>query len=130
MDTETVIRKAVAAYAASDIETVLGLCTDDIHYCIQSTPECGPYCADCRGKAAFVDALSKYVEDWTFGAFELEDLILSGNRAATRQRVDFINRRTGAQLQTLNALFWTVEDGKITEILEFQDTATIAAARS
>ncbi|MEX0350188.1 MAG: nuclear transport factor 2 family protein [Paracoccaceae bacterium] len=129
MDTETVIRTVIAAYAASDIDTVLESCTDDIHYCVQSTPECGPYFADCRGKAAFVDALNKYVEDWNFGAFELIDIIVSGNRAATRQRVDFINRGTGAQLQTRNALFWMVEGDKIAEILEFQDTATIAAAR-
>lgn len=129
MTTEQIVRDAVAAYASQDMERVLACMTDDIVYTIEASAAHGPYCAACNGKEEFVGVIGQIVGDYAVEKFELADIIVDGNRAATRVNATLRNRNTDTLVVGQSAIFWTVRDGLVSEVREFHDTAQLAAGR-
>ena len=129
MTTEQIIRDAVFAYASQDIDRVLACLTDDIVYTIEASEPLGPYRANCADKEGFVQVIGQIVGDYVVEKFELADILVDGDRAATRIDVTLRNRITGTLVVGQNAIFWTVRDGLVSEVREFHDTAQLAAGR-
>lgn len=130
MTTESTIRSAVEAYDRGDFETVSSLLSDTVCYTINAHPDHGPYRADCHSKAAFFDAVGPILSDWRMDSYKITDLVTSGSRGAARIAVAATSNHTGRTLQSGLALFFTVEDGLITAIHEYHDTAAVATARA
>lgn len=131
MDTETTIRKAVEAYHRQDVEAVAALLSEDLTYRINARPETGRYCADCGCKADFFAAIQPILEDWEVAAYTLGDLIVAGDRGAAQIDIEMKSRhREGHLFVGRLALFLKVSAGKITEIVEYHDTATAKTART
>ena len=126
MTTEEVVRKAIEAYHNGDADAVSGFIHADIRYCIHADTETGSYHADCLGLEAFWQAVGRIQADWVIDGFRLVDLILDGDRAATRIDTDITSRHTGTSRKTELALFWTIRDGQVVELHEYHDTATVA----
>lgn len=126
MSTEDTVRNIVRAYNDRDLDAVLALCHDDVHYHQNTRAECAPYRRDCRGKEAMVEALGEIAEHWEFRHFEIADLVVSGDCAASQNRIGLIRKSTGEEVDTMSALFWTVRDGRVAEIVEYYDTGLLA----
>ena len=128
MTTEEVVRKAIEAYHNGDADAVSGFIHADIRYCIHADTETGPYHADCLGLEAFWQAVGKIQADWVIDSYQLADLIVNGDRAATQIDLAITSRHTGTPRKSELALFWTIKNGQVVELHEYHDTA--AAARS
>ncbi|MEM7057964.1 MAG: nuclear transport factor 2 family protein [Pseudomonadota bacterium] len=129
MTTEETVRAAIAAYAAKDLQGALSLCSRDVCFHNQSVKGTGMWEFDCREIDELQTALIQINSEFEIEAYELLDLIATGKKAASRQRLRIRIPQTGEVIETVIADFWEVEDGKITSIHEFNDTAQIISAR-
>ncbi len=128
MDTEATIRTIIEAYNAQDLDRVASLLAEDMTYRINAHPECGPYHANCDCKATFFEAVGEILADWQVRSYVLADLIVSGDRGAAQINVEMDSRHAQTSFKSQLALFMTVRDGLVSEIVEYHDTA--AAGRS
>jgi len=126
METETVIRNAVDAYDQGKQDVLDALLSDDICYRIVSQPDTGPFVCDAAGKTAFYETVGAILSQWTITDYRIVDLIVSGGRAAAQITHCATHRVTGRKFDARIALFFRVEDGRITEIVEYHDTAALA----
>lgn len=129
MTTEETIRAAIAAYARRDLEGALSRCAEDIRFSNHTAPGTGMWEFDCRGIGAFRDALLGIAAEFDIEEYQLLQLVAQGPDAASRQHLRMKHRASGTVFETQIADFWRVEHGKITSILEFNDTAAVAALR-
>lgn len=129
MTTEAVVRQAIEAYDARNMERVADLVAEDVHYKISAAPDCGPYLADCHCKADFFEAVGKIRADWEIASYKIADMIVQGDRAAVQIAIEMTSRHTGVKRANGLALFATVREGQITEIIEYHDTKMVATAR-
>ena len=129
MTTENVIRAALEAYARGDLDGALSHCAEDMCFKTQAAPGNGGWEVDCHSLAEFRAALLDLSGEFEFEHYGLVEIIVSGERAATRQDVRARHRETGHPLNTQISGFWTVRDGKITNLQEFADTAMVVAAK-
>ena len=129
MTTESIVRQAVEAYDAADMERVAALVAENVHYHINAAPDCGPYVADCQCKADFFGAVGEILADWDIDSYKIADMIVSGDRAAVQIAIEMTSKHTGKQRTAALALFVTVKDGQLSEIIEYHDTKMVATAR-
>ena len=129
MTTESTVRQAVEAYDAGDLEQVAALIAEDVHYKINSVPDCGPYLADCHCKTDFFDAVGNIRADWEIDSYKIADMIVQGDRAAVQIAIEMTSKHTGTPRSNGLALFLTVRDGQLSEIIEYHDTKLVATAR-
>ena len=82
------------------------------------------------GPTRAADVLEGIVERIRFHDWERLDAIVEGNRVAARLRIDFsIDGGPVTPTETLD--LWTFDDdGRITDILQFVDTALLARRRN
>jgi ketosteroid isomerase-like protein len=52
--------------------------------------------------------------------------VIEGNRACVLTRASFVFTPTGETVHSELGHFWTFENGKATEVVEFMDTALVA----
>ncbi|MEL6196373.1 MAG: nuclear transport factor 2 family protein [Pseudomonadota bacterium] len=129
MTTEETVRAALDAYARGDLDAAMAHCADTICFCNLAAPNSGLWQFDCHGQAAVRAAFTQIATEFAFEKYEIVELIASGNRAASRQKLRGRHRLTGAVFDSQIADFFTVEDGKITHIQEFHDTALLSSLR-
>ena len=127
MDTEGTIRAAVAAFSEGDDAEFDALLSDDLHYSINAQPGVGPFCAEVDCKPAFYEAMGRILAEWEIRDYRIIDLIVSGNRGAAQIAYTALRHSGEAQFEARLALFLTVEDGKLTEIHEYHDTAALGS---
>lgn len=130
MDTETTIRSAIEAYDAKDMDRVAELVSDNVCYRINSQAATGPYRADCHDKEAFFAAVGEILADWNIVHYRIADLIVSGNRGAAQIDLRIASLHIDHGFDARLALFLTVEDGQLSEIVEYHDTWAVSTARS
>ena len=130
MTTRDTVTAMLAAYAQGDVDGALAQCADDVCFKNNATPNLGMWEFDCQGVDAFRQALGQINTEFELEHYEVLEILVDGNRAASRQAIRARHRESGAVTDSMIADFWTVEDGKVTSILEFQDTADIVALRS
>jgi ketosteroid isomerase-like protein len=128
MNTEAIVTEMVAAYDARDLERVSAILADDLCYRINAGAQTGPYHADCQCKADFFTAIGQITADWDITSYQAGDMIVSGNRAAVQIDLTASSRHCAHHVTSRLALFLTVADGKVTEIIEYHDTALIGTA--
>lgn len=131
MGTEEVIRAAVDAYRRKDLDGALAFCADGVAFRLMSDSGMDhAYRFDCRGIGDFRAALLEINGDFDIQTYDLIELFVSGNRAASRTAITVVHRVTGERIDTELADFWTVEDGKVTSVQEFSDSAALTASRA
>ncbi len=130
MDTEQTIRTIIAAYDAGQLDRVAELMSDQLCYKINARPESGPYVADCHDKDASLKAIGAIRDDWNIDSFKLADLIVAGNRGAAQIDVTASSRHMDHTVNSNLALFFSVENGLVTHLIEYHDTKAVSTARS
>ncbi|OBQ70082.1 nuclear transport factor 2 family protein [Mesorhizobium erdmanii] len=120
------VKNLYEAYAKRDIAGALAHCSDDVVFRWVAEPQ-APFIAAGNGKEEFLARLVALDRDFEYRSFVPVDLVDGGDKIAAQVEIHLTRRTTGQELVMRTADFWTVRDGKITEMVEYYDTALAAA---
>lgn len=127
MSATDVVKEIYELYAKGDIEGALGYCADDFCYDWRADPRHAPFGGKCAGVDAFRGKLGELHQMFDYQSFKAISMFGEGERVAAQVEMELIHRRSGERIAMGAAHFWTVRDGKATELVEYYDTALIAA---
>lgn len=83
---------------------------------------------DASSKAEVARYFEELANDWEMLYFTVEEIISQGDRIVVRSRCGWKSKQTGKTAETPKVDFIRVKNGKITEFMEFYDTAVAFAA--
>jgi len=81
-----------------------------------------------NSKEQFKRYLDGLLADWEMINYKTGEFIAEGERVAMLGSTAWRHRKTGREIDTPKADFWTFRDGKIVEFHELYDTAALIAA--
>jgi ketosteroid isomerase-like protein len=126
-DRDAVERLILDAYAARD--------AGDAERCLQCV---GPHASfrlvggigelpdrPTAGAQELRDAIEGLIKNFDFVSREILSFVVEGNRAAVHSRVKLRFNPNKREFETDLLDLWHVENGKITSLVEFADTATV-----
>jgi len=87
-----------------------------------------PFTAKINSKEQFKQYFESLLADWQMINYKTGQFIAEGERVAMMGSTAWRNRKTGREVDTPKADFWTFRDGKVVEYYEFYDTAALVAA--
>lgn len=125
MSVKETVEAIYAAYRARDLDGTLALMSKTMRY-EWPYDATNPLCGCCHGRDAMAERLMALGADFEFHNFEVDDLIVVGDRAAARITMTLTSKKSGAPLINRGAHFWRFEDGKAVELIEHYDTALLA----
>ena len=125
-NTETV-KKAYELFGAGDIDGLLSLNSDDISWTIP-TIENVPFTGSRTGKPAVAEFFKLLADAEEFTHFAPTEFIADGDRVVALGSAKGRVKSTGNQFATDWVHIFTVKDGKITNFLEFFDSAAMTRA--
>jgi ketosteroid isomerase-like protein len=118
------IECARLARQANDAAAMVALFAPGARYRLASGTAFLPASMTAERDAA--EALTDMIKQFTFNTFEPHQVIVEGNLAALRMKV-VTPGADDAPIETEIASFWSFdEEGRITEIVDFVDTALVA----
>lgn len=123
-----VVRRFYMAEGQDDWDAVLALLREEVNWHVSARPQTIPYAGHHQGHEAvlaYLDTLRQTVERHEFGPREIipagEQVVVVGHE---RGRV----KSTDRFYETEWVHLFTVQGGQITQLREFYDTASVAAA--
>src|SRR2546425_5987083 len=87
-----------------------------------------PFTSEMNSKEQFKRYFDGLLADWEMINYKTGQFIAEGDRVAMLGSTAWRNRKTGREVDTPKADFWTFRDGKVVEFHEFYDTAALVAA--
>jgi len=87
-----------------------------------------PFTSEMDSKEQFKRYFDGLLGDWEMINYKTGQFIAEGDRVAMLGSTAWRNRKTGREVDTPKADFWTFRDGKVVEFHEFYDTAALVAA--
>jgi hypothetical protein len=124
---ESILLKAYDLRKSSDIEAVLSALAPNAVYHLSGSEKASPIARRASGQAELRAMLKQIIDSFDLVEYTIKDMIIDGTRAAVRWTGKFRFRPTQKVLESDIAHFWTLEDGKITALVEFCDTAYVSA---
>lgn len=110
------------AFYAGDIDGALARCSDDVDFVANAPVDILPHLGHRHGKAA-VGAMWKVVHSrYSNMRYEVPIIVAEGDKVAVNIRAFFRKRRNKRIVQFDVAAFYTLRDGRITQIREIMDT--------
>ena len=124
--TETTIRPIVEAFyhasAARDVERVMSFIADDVDWLVQGPVDIFAFLGQRRGKAAVRDGFREVARKLEITGYQVEVLLVDGDRAAALIRLTSIVRATGKIMSVRTSQFSRFRDGKVTEMCAVLDS--------
>jgi len=124
--TETTIRPIVEAFyqasAARDVERVLSFVADDVDWLVQGPVDIFAFLGQRRGKTAVREGYREIARRLEITAYQVEILLVDGDRAAALIRLTSIVRATGKVMSVRTSQFSRFRDGKIVEMRAVLDS--------
>jgi ketosteroid isomerase-like protein len=124
--TESTIRPlAEAFYRASaerNIEAALALIDDKVDWLVQGPVDVFSFFGQRRGKAAVLEGYREIARRLDIRAYELEALLVDGDRAAALIRMTSIVRATGKVMSIKTSQFSRYRNGKMVEMRAVLDS--------
>ena len=122
-----IVRRAFEAYTAGDIETVLGLCAEDI--VITQAPEVPGVPPQQRGHDGVMEAFGLWPEQWDDFRVEIERVVADpGDYVAVATRQSGRGKQSGVEVVGEFTFVFAVRDGLIAEWRIFVDERQAVAA--
>ena len=121
-----VVKGLYDAYAKRDIAGALDHCSDNVVFRWIAEPE-APYIGTGSGKQEFLARLVALDNNFEYRSFTPVEIIDGGDKIAAQVEIHLTRKTTGQQLVMRTADFWTIRDGKVTEMVEYYDTALAAS---
>ncbi len=126
MNAVDIVRTLYDFYAQGDIKSGLQYYADDICYKWPVDDRYSRFSGCTGNRDAFEQRLNDLRDRFEYHSFTPVAIFGSGDRVAAQIKFDMTHRASGERLQLESAHFWTIRDGKATELIEFYDTALIA----
>jgi ketosteroid isomerase-like protein len=118
--TEITIRPTVEAYyqacAARDVERVMTFLADDVDWLVQGPVDVFAFLGQRRGKAAVLDGFGEIARKLQVTNYQVEILLVEGDRAAALIRITSIVRATGKVISVRASQFSRFHNGKVVEM--------------
>jgi len=123
---KTIVADIFKAYADRNIEGVLERCSDDVCFHWRAQPEHLAFAGTCQSKSEFLNRLQKLDENFVFQNYSPAMILADGNHVASLADITIERKSDGTSLSLQAGQFWTIRDGKVTDLIEFYDTAQMA----
>jgi ketosteroid isomerase-like protein len=124
--TETTIRPIVEAFyqasAARDVERVMSFIADDVDWLVQGPVDIFAFLGQRRGKAAVREGFREIARKLEITGYQVEILLVDGDRAAALIRLTSIVRATGKIMSVRTSQFSRFRDGRIIEMRAVLDS--------
>ena len=116
------VLKMFHAFYAGDIEGALGRCTDDVEFFSNAPVDILPHLGAHRGKAELRALWQTVYSRYTEMRHEVPVILAEGDKVAALLRLFFRKRANNRVVQFDLAVFFTLRDGRISQIREVMDT--------
>jgi ketosteroid isomerase-like protein len=123
-----VVQDAYAAFGRGDVESIVGLLSDNVVWKgVYGAAPHVPTAGERRGKAAVREFFKLVAEHVSFSSFEPNEFVATGNKVVA---LGHYTAKTpiGKSFDADFAMVFTVENGKVTAFQEFTDSAAINGA--
>jgi uncharacterized protein len=107
---------------SGDVETTLARCTDDIEFLANAPVDLLPHLGHRRGKAELREMWNAVLARYSELRCEVPTLVADGDKVAAYIRVFFRKSLNQRMVQFDIAGFYTLRDGKVSQIREIIDT--------
>ena len=122
---ETLLKDAYAARVQGDLDKVMSYFHPECRFHLMGAADVGPACNPQSGCEAVRAHMAGLINTFAFSKFETLGLIVEGERAAHHWRADITFVPTG-KTENFEALdMVTFADGKVRDITQFTDTASV-----
>ena len=109
-------------FYSGDVEGALDRCTDDIDFIANAPIDILPHMGHRHGKAEVREMWQTIHTRYSNMRYEVPIIVAEGDQVAANIRVFFEKRTNGRIVQFDIAAFYTLRDGRISEIREILDT--------
>jgi len=110
------------ASAERDIARVIALIDDNVDWLVQGPVDVFAFFGQRRGKAAVLDGYREVARRLDITGYEVEALLVEGDRAAAMIRLTSIVRATGKVMTVRTSQFSRFRDGKMVEMRAVLDS--------
>ncbi len=121
-ETRANVRQMYDAYAKGDAERFAAFLDDNLDWVIHAPIEVFSFAGQRKGKVAVLEALAGIADDYELKKYDVQYMIVDGERAAVLSEVRFVQRSSGRMLAFRIADFVRFRNGKLVEFREFTDT--------
>ncbi len=126
-ETLAIIDHLYATFLLGDLDAALDLLSDDTLWIVYGPAEL-PFTGEFSGPSGVKRFLEALVTTQREVKVEISDRIVQGNKALFAGVYSAIIRATDKTLSVSFAHIWTVENGRISKLVDFFDTAAVHAA--
>jgi ketosteroid isomerase-like protein len=110
------------AFYSGDIEGALSRCSDDIDFVANAPVDILPHMGHRHGKAEIREMWQTIHARYSSMRYEVPTIIAEGDKVAANIRLFFRKRSNDRIVQFDLATFFTLRDGRVTQIREILDT--------
>jgi uncharacterized protein len=110
------------AYYSGDIEGALSRCSDDIDFVANAPVDILPHLGHRHGKAEIRKMWQTVHARYSSMRYEVSSIVAEADKVAAHIRAFFRKRRNGRIVQFDIAFFFTLRDGRVTQIREIMDS--------
>ncbi len=117
---------------ANDVGRCLGHLASNANFRVAGSLGASPIAKASSAPASMRQQFTELIDVWEWQSIEPQSLIIHGNRVASHYRLTARHRPSGTIVNTEMVDLITIENGRVTDFLEFLDTAMIVqvAART
>jgi ketosteroid isomerase-like protein len=110
------------AFYSGDIEGALSRCSDDVDFVANAPVDILPHMGHRHGKAEIREMWQTIHARYSNMRYEVATIIAEGDKVAANIRLFFRKRSNDRIVQFDLAVFFTLRDGRVTQIREILDT--------
>ena len=114
------IRPIVEAFykasAERDVARIVAMIDDDVDWLVQGPVDIFSFLGQRRGKMAVLECYREIAQRLEITGYQVEKLLVDGDRAAALIRLTAIVRATGKVMSTRTSQFSRFRDGKVVEM--------------
>ena len=110
------------AYYSGDIEGALSRCSDDVDFVANAPVDILPHLGHRHGKAEVRQMWQTIHARYSGMRYEVPIIVAEGDKVAAHIRVFFRKRSNDRIVQFDIAVFYTLRDGRVTQIREIMDS--------
>jgi len=110
------------AFYSGDIEGALSRCSDDVDFVANAPVDILPHLGHRRGKAEMRQMWQTVHARYSSMRYEVPSIVAEGDKVAVHIRVFFRKSSNDRIVQFDIAVFFTLRDGRVTQIREIMDS--------
>jgi ketosteroid isomerase-like protein len=120
--TRAAINDIIDAFQCGDHKRLVDRYDDDVEWLIHAPVSVFPFAGVHRGKSAVLTSLLSVYQAYRIARYEVQMIMVDGERAATISDVHIIQRSSGRVITSHLAGFHRFRDGKLIEYRGFTDS--------